>query len=127
MTELVLMGDPRVAAIPVNECGDELIDTRHLAGLESTPDENPHNRSYAFLRHSVARRLLQAQGALPPGLRLLLAEGYRPYEQQEFYFNCGEKLLRFWVNRVSDVASLLGEVAAEYVDAFLWLPSSVIV
>ena len=87
MTELVLMGDPRVAAIPANESGDELIDTRSLAGLASTPDVNPQNSAYAFLRRSVAERLLLAQEALPEGLGLLIAEGYRPYEQQEFYFN----------------------------------------
>lgn len=87
MTGLVLMGDPRVAAIPAKECGDELIDTRGLAGLASTPDINPHNSAYAFLRRSVAERLLLAQEALPDGLGLLIAEGYRPYEQQELYFN----------------------------------------
>ena len=81
------MGDPRVAAIPVDECGDALIDTRQLDGLESTPDENPQNSSYAFLRSAVAQRLLQAQATLPSGMRFLLAEGYRPFEQQEFSFN----------------------------------------
>jgi zinc D-Ala-D-Ala dipeptidase len=86
VAEVVLMGDPRVAAIPVNECGEELVDTRDHA-LDSDPDENPQNTVYAFLRRSVAQRLLQAQGALPAGLRILLAEGYRPYEQQELYFN----------------------------------------
>lgn len=87
MTELVLMGDPRVAAIPAIECGDDLIDTRLVAGLKSTPDVNPQNNVYAFLRHAVAQRLLRAQEELPDGLQLLIAEGYRPYEQQEFSFN----------------------------------------
>jgi D-alanyl-D-alanine dipeptidase len=86
MAELVLMGDPRVAAVPVNECGDQLVDTRDYA-LDSDPNENPQNTLYAFLRRSVAERLLRAQGALPTELRILLAEGYRPYEQQELYFN----------------------------------------
>jgi len=93
VTGIVLMGDPRIAAIPMNECGDELVDTRQLVGLESTPDENPQNSTYAFLRLSVAQRLLQAQETLPRGFRLLIAEGYRPYEQQDFYFNRRERRL----------------------------------
>lgn len=87
MTPLLLMGDPRVAAVPVVECGDDLIDTREVAGLESTPDENPQNAAYAFVRRAVADRLVGAQTALPTGVRLLITEGYRPYEQQELYFN----------------------------------------
>lgn len=87
MNEVLLMGDPRVAAVPLAECGDDIIDTRQVAGLESTPDENPQNPSYALLRRSVADRLLAAQQALPDGMRLLITEGYRPYEQQELYFN----------------------------------------
>jgi D-alanyl-D-alanine dipeptidase len=87
VTELVLMGDPRVAAVPVNDCGDELIDTRHLAGLDVAPNDDPRNTAHSFLRRSVAERLLQAQSALPSGLRILVAEGYRPYDLQEFDFS----------------------------------------
>ena len=79
------MGDPRVAAVPVEECGDELVDSRTV-GLASDPEQNPQNTVYAFIRRRVAERLLQAQSTLPKGLRLQLAEGYRPYEQQELYF-----------------------------------------
>lgn len=81
------MGDPRVAAVPVNDCGDELIDTRQLEGIEVAPTDDPRNPAHSFLRRSVAELLLQAQSALPPGLRILLAEGYRPYDLQEFYFS----------------------------------------
>jgi D-alanyl-D-alanine dipeptidase len=30
MTEIVPMSDPRVAAIPVTECGERLVDVRHV-------------------------------------------------------------------------------------------------
>ncbi|WP_243056897.1 M15 family metallopeptidase [Nocardioides sp. SR21] len=85
MTDVILMGDPRVAAVPVEECGDELVDIRSR-GLDSDPELNPQNPAYAFVRRSVAERLLHAQAALPDGIRLLLAEAYRPYEQQDLYF-----------------------------------------
>lgn len=85
MTDIVLMGDPRVAAVPAEECGDELVDAR-LLGLDADPEQNPQNSVYAYVRRSVAERLLQAQSTLPDGLRLLLAECFRPYEQQELYF-----------------------------------------
>lgn len=104
VTELVLMGAPRVAAVSVSECGEDVVDTRELA-LDSDPDENPQNTVYAFLRRSVAERLLQAQAALPTGLRVLLAEGYRPYEQQEFYFNRRKR-------RLIDADPMLSEEAA---------------
>jgi zinc D-Ala-D-Ala dipeptidase len=112
VTELVLMGDRRVAAVPVEECGDELIDTR-LTELASTPDENRQNPAYAFLRRSVAERLLQAQRALPPGIRVLLAEGYRPYEQQELYFTRRMRRLQDADPALSDADAFLK--ASEFV------------
>lgn len=107
--EIVLMGDPRVAAIPVDDCGDDLVDTRDLEGLASTPDQNPQNPDYAFLRLSVAERLLRAQESLPAGLQVLIAEGYRPPEQQEFYFNRRKQ-------RLMDANPALSEEAA-YLEA----------
>lgn len=80
------MGDPRVAAVPAHECGDELVDTRTLAQLRVAVHDGPPSAAYPFVRRSLAERLLQAQGALPEGLHLLVVEGYRPYELQEFYF-----------------------------------------
>lgn len=84
--DVVLMGDPRVAAVPVVECGEGLVDTRELPALESTPHQNPQNPDYAWMRRSLADRLVAARAALPAGLRLLITEGYRPYEQQAFFF-----------------------------------------
>jgi len=81
------MGDPRVAAIPVEECGEDLIDTRDIAQLRVARHHAARNAAYPFLRRSVAERLSEAQGLLPPGLHLLLVEAYRPYELQDYYFN----------------------------------------
>ncbi|MFF2205839.1 M15 family metallopeptidase [Streptomyces sp. NPDC058145] len=80
------MSDPRVAAVPVQDCGEDLVDTR-AAGLflvdERKYDPNGH---YAHLRRGVVDRLQHAQRLLPPGFRLLIVEGYRPPSLQHAYF-----------------------------------------
>ncbi len=88
MEEIVLMGDPRVAAIPVRECADELVDVSSMPELAFMPlASNPrHSNTYSFVRHSVMQRLQSAQRRLPEGYRLLLSEGYRPYDLQDHYF-----------------------------------------
>lgn len=88
MEDVVLMGDPRVAAVPVRECGEELVDVRAESDLGFLPlATNPQNsQAYGFLRRSVLERLQRAQDLLPDGYRLLLSEGYRPYDLQEHYF-----------------------------------------
>jgi D-alanyl-D-alanine dipeptidase len=86
MSEIVLMGDPQVADLPVREVDDDLVDVRSIAdlaldGLKAQPDG-----AYAHLRSGLVERLLFAQERLPDEYRLLLVEGYRPYELQERYF-----------------------------------------
>ncbi|MGK5543543.1 M15 family metallopeptidase [Streptomyces sp. URMC 127] len=85
MDEIVLMSDPRVAAIGIQECGEALVDVRRSTLLVD------HSRSdaegaFAHLRESVLERLLAAQAGLPEGLRLLVVEGYRPPALQARYF-----------------------------------------
>ncbi|MFF2537864.1 M15 family metallopeptidase [Streptomyces cyaneofuscatus] len=87
MTEIVLMSDPKVAAVPVQECGEPLVDVRR-GGLLLV-DERQRSDSagaFAYLREGVLDRLLAAQGRLPSGLRLLFVEGYRPPSLQRRYF-----------------------------------------
>lgn len=83
---IVLMSDPRVAAIPVAENGDPLADVR--ACEELLLDDRRSDPAYAFahLRSGVLDRLLQAQLLLPEGLRLLVVEGFRPPALQQRYF-----------------------------------------
>ena len=93
MDDVVLMGDPRVAQVPVQESGDELIDSRALTDLAVAEHDSPGSPAYPYLRRGVAERLQQAQRALPDGVRLLVMEGYRPYDLQEFYFNNHQRRL----------------------------------
>ncbi|MEU9919403.1 M15 family metallopeptidase [Streptomyces sp. NPDC051001] len=86
MTEIVLMSDPKVAAIPVVECGERLVDVRLGDSLlVDTRKQDPAD-TFAYLRESVVERLLKAQTMLPHGLRLLFVEGYRPPPLQREYF-----------------------------------------
>ena len=88
MTEIVLMSDPKVAAVPVQECGERLVDVR--AGSPLFVDERKwldSTGSFAHVRAGVLDRLVKAQAQLPQGLRLLFVEGYRPPSLQHRYFN----------------------------------------
>ncbi|CAM5283744.1 M15 family metallopeptidase [Streptomyces narbonensis] len=86
MTEIILMSDPRVAAIPVAECGERLVDVRRVGELSVDPRKQDPEGSFAHLREGVVERLLKAQSLLPDGLRLLFVEGYRPPSLQREYF-----------------------------------------
>ncbi|MEU6988726.1 M15 family metallopeptidase [Streptomyces sp. NPDC046324] len=86
MSEITLMSDPRIAVLPVEECGERLVDVREAEAL--LVDNRCHDGTGAFahLREGVLERLLVAQSRLPDGLRLLYVEGYRPPSLQRRYF-----------------------------------------
>ncbi len=86
VSEIVLMSDPKVAAVPVIECGERLVDVR-LGGrlLVDARKQDPAD-AFAHLREGVLERLLTAQTMLPAGMRLLFVEGYRPPSLQHEYF-----------------------------------------
>lgn len=86
MNEIVLMSDPRVAAIPVAECGERLVDVRRSGSLLVDARQQDPADAFAYLRGGVLDRLLKAQAMLPQGLRLLFVEGYRPPSLQREYF-----------------------------------------
>ncbi|MEV0599591.1 nitrilase-related carbon-nitrogen hydrolase [Streptomyces sp. NPDC050315] len=84
---ITLMSNPAVAAVPVMECGEPLLDVRTAAPelrISGTRQDAPG--AFAQLRTGVVERLLRAQKALPDGLRLQLVEGYRPPALQRRYF-----------------------------------------
>lgn len=86
MSEITLMSDPKVAAVPVEECGERLVDVREEGSLLVDPRKRDDAGAFAHLRAGVLDRLLQAQAGLPDGLRLLYVEGYRPLSLQRRYF-----------------------------------------
>lgn len=86
MDETVLMSDPRIAAIPVADCGEPLVDVRLRESLAIDSRKVDLSGAFAHLREGVLTRLLKAQELLPDGIRLLFVEGYRPPALQRFYF-----------------------------------------
>jgi zinc D-Ala-D-Ala dipeptidase len=83
---IVLMGDPRVTAIPVSDNGAELVDVRDY-GLRVSQFRADDTGDFMHVRAGLATRLIQAQAALPRGVHLLLIEGYRPPVLQRRYFD----------------------------------------
>ncbi|GAA2333955.1 D-alanyl-D-alanine carboxypeptidase family protein [Streptomyces caniferus] len=84
---ITLMGDPAVAAIPVQDCDEPLLDVRTAAPELLVAEHREDVRgAFAHLREGVLHRLLAAQKALPDGLRLQIVEGYRPPGLQRRYF-----------------------------------------
>jgi D-alanyl-D-alanine dipeptidase len=87
VTDMVLLSDERIAAVPVRDCGDPLVDLRLVVGLEVDDRQADPDGWYARVRSGVAGRLRAAKEALPPGYRLVVVEGYRPPELQRRYFD----------------------------------------
>ncbi|GGQ51013.1 M15 family metallopeptidase [Couchioplanes azureus] len=79
---MILLSDPRVAAVPSEDGGEPMIDVRDVPELRLDGRAADGEGSYARLRAEVASRLVDAQRKLPEGLRLLIVEGYRPYATQ---------------------------------------------
>ncbi|MFJ8181065.1 M15 family metallopeptidase [Streptomyces sp. NPDC094469] len=82
---LVLMSDPRVAAIPVRECGEPLVDVRDHDFRVDPRKQDPAG-AFAHVREGVLARLHHARSLLPAGIDLLFIEGYRPPSLQRRYF-----------------------------------------
>ena len=66
----ILLSDPRVSAVPVEECGEPLV------GLP------PALGDRVWVRRGLVDRLVAADAALPPGMRLQVVEGHRSIADQ---------------------------------------------
>ncbi|MEV7196478.1 M15 family metallopeptidase [Streptomyces sp. NPDC093510] len=86
MPPIILMSDPRVTDMPVHDCGEALVDLRHLPFVDVDDRLADPAGAYAQLREGVTWRLARAARLLPEGLRLLITEGYRPIDLQVQYF-----------------------------------------
>ncbi|MHC5907390.1 M15 family metallopeptidase [Streptomyces sp. S6] len=84
MSKIILMSDPKVAAIPVEDRDEPLVDVRETLRTDTLCQDA--TGAYAHLREGVLTRLLTAQTHLPDGLHLLFVEGHRPLALQRAYF-----------------------------------------
>jgi zinc D-Ala-D-Ala dipeptidase len=64
------MSEPKIAALPVRECGEPLVDIESSAPLRVV--DGP-----ALLRFGLVERLVVAQSLLPRDVRLLITLGHR--------------------------------------------------
>ena len=83
-SDIVLISDPRVAAIPVRENHDPLADVRGRLRVDERLADPAG--AYAHLRSGLLARLERAARLLPDGYELLIVEGYRPIGTQRRYF-----------------------------------------
>ncbi|MGW6202317.1 M15 family metallopeptidase, partial [Streptomyces sp. NPDC055089] len=94
-SDIILMADPRVAAVPVHDNGEPLVDIRSgPAPLLVDARRSDPDGAFAHLREHVRDQLLNAQQRLPGDLRLLVVEGYRPPSLQQRYFERYSRRLR---------------------------------
>ncbi|GII61329.1 D-alanyl-D-alanine dipeptidase [Sphaerisporangium krabiense] len=91
---MIVLSDPEISRIPVEESGEALIDLRTIPALRLDPRMADPDGYHARLRLSVVDRLITAQTLLRPGLRLLIVEGFRPVELQAKYFDAHVDRLR---------------------------------
>jgi D-alanyl-D-alanine dipeptidase len=85
LQEVVLMADPRVAAVPIRDEGERLVDLGTAGFFVDGRCADPVG-AFRLLREGAAERLARAEKLLPGGLRLLVIEGYRPAALQRRYF-----------------------------------------
>lgn len=76
-----LIADPLVAAVPVIETHEPLVD------LEGCGIASSGSGAGRLVRRSVAERLALAQQALPGGVRVVVVEGFRSPEAQQRIFD----------------------------------------
>lgn len=72
---IVTWSDPRLARVPIRDCGETLVDVLSSAPLYVA---NPPT----YLRYGLVERLVTAQSLLPRAVRLLIVDGYRPAIQR---------------------------------------------
>ncbi|WP_084211331.1 M15 family metallopeptidase [Pseudonocardia acaciae] len=90
---VVLMGDPRVAAIPIVESGEPMADLARIEAIRTESRRHSQAGVRCLVREEVARRLTAAVETLPDGLTFLVVDGYRaPAVQQRLFDRYVDKL-----------------------------------
>jgi zinc D-Ala-D-Ala dipeptidase len=76
--KVVLMSDPRVGDVPLQDCAEHLVDTRDAITATECEDGDCWCTSSRWVRSSVRDRLVHAAQLLSPTYALALDEGWRP-------------------------------------------------
>lgn len=89
-SEIILIGDNRVKAIPVIDNGEAIVDLA-VEFPELTFDlDRLHvqrkSKSISFARREIGKKLLKVQALLPSGIKLIVKECYRPMSVQKGFW-----------------------------------------
>ncbi|MEU2632122.1 M15 family metallopeptidase, partial [Kitasatospora sp. NPDC007106] len=91
---MILLSDPRVAEVPVHECGEPLVEISSVPAIALDPRERDAAGTYGRVRAGALERLRSAAGTLPDGVGLLVVEGHRSSTEQARRFARYEDRLR---------------------------------
>ena len=89
-----MLSDPRVAAMPVKDCGEPLVEIESCAAIRVDPRERRPDGAFGRVRQGVLERLKRATHAIPPGMALLVIEGHRTAIEQSRRFDTYVEQLR---------------------------------
>ncbi|MFF2811254.1 M15 family metallopeptidase [Streptomyces sp. NPDC058000] len=91
---MIVLSDPRVAGVPVRECGEPLAEVATLPSVTLDPRERDAAGAYGRARTGVCERLRAAAAELPAGVGFLVIEGHRSSAEQARRFARYEDRLR---------------------------------
>lgn len=88
MKDIIYIADPKVIAIPIQECHEPLVDIKNDGVLSygPVPECDLTKDDYTKMRRSVYDKLCKAQADLPQGWRFRLYEAYRSLKVQQMLF-----------------------------------------
>ena len=107
---MILLADPRVAAVPLRDCGEPLVEVASVASVRLDPRERDPDGAYGRVRLGVLNRLSRAAEALPEGIGFLVIEGHRSASEQGRRFASYIERLRS--SGISDPAELRRQASA---------------
>lgn len=84
-TPFLLISDPKVQALAVQENNEPLVDVREL-GIKIRPQQLVPYEGRSLVRKTVAEKLLFAQSYLPFGVEFYFSEGLRPLKVQQHIY-----------------------------------------
>ncbi|MDV9174030.1 M15 family metallopeptidase [Streptomyces sp. W16] len=91
---MILLSDPKVISIPVQDCGEPLAEIASAPAIVLDPRERDEAGAYGRIRIGVLKRLRSASEKLPDGIRFLVVEGHRSSTEQARRFAFYEDRLR---------------------------------
>lgn len=91
---MILLSDPQVIGIPVQDCGEPLVEIASVPAIALDPRERDAAGAYGRVRAGVLERLCSASEELPQGVGFLVIEGHRSSTEQARRFALHEERLR---------------------------------